>query len=164
MARNPSSVLEVPEKKCIIILRLFSKFSFTSRVFCNPSIAVYLRHSIISALKTHFKCRPLPLQVSVVVTEGQVSISCQCSLHHLELDGLTARLVASLERGVAVESRGVILLGICWVGLEPKRLRVARMVPQIDDMVLQPGSDIIRFAENWKQNKNRNKNHQNNLF
>ena len=92
--------------------------------------------------------RSLPLQVSVVVTEGQVSISSQFSLHNLELDGLGVGLVASLERCVAVEPISVVLFWVCWVGLQPESLSVARVVPQIDDVILQTRSDIIRFAEN----------------
>ena len=132
-----------------MILRRFSKFAFTSRVFCNPSIAVYLVIQNIRETRPENSLNiALPLQVSVVVTKGQISISCQFSPDNLKLDGLGGWLVASLERCVAVEPISVVLLRVCWVGLQPESLRVARVVPQIDDVVLQTRSDVIRFAEN----------------
>ena len=90
-----------------------------------------------------------PLQVSVVVTEGQVGVSSQRATNHLELQHLGAGLVPGLEGGVAVEAIGVVLVRVGGVRLQPEVFRTAVIVHDVDHVVLVSGGDVVGFTNDW---------------
>lgn len=55
--------------------------------------------------------------------------------------------VSGLEGGVAIESIGIVFIGIGWVGLQPEWLGAPLVVHHIDNVVLVAGGDVVRLAE-----------------